>query len=257
MAGVVPGLGDTAATASDRAVTLQWRPVTDVGLRGYEVWRAVPGMPYVRRVATRATATTYVDKNLTNGWRDHYVVRAIDTAGNRAAPSSATSAVPFDDAAPTIPTPWGVVGDGQLTIKWRAAKDSTAVASYRLYGATGDASFGAPVTLGADTLSYVHTGLTNGTPYRDAVSAVDTLGHVGAVAAKGRGTQRPHRAGCRERSSAAHVQPVRAGAGQLHVRRAAGGHATQHRSRLQRGQRDRLVASRRRRRRHDEIGMTR
>lgn len=57
--------------------------------------------PYVD--IAQVSTMTHVDSGLTNGTRYHYVVIAIDAAGNRSVPSASASGVPYDGTAPAPP----------------------------------------------------------------------------------------------------------------------------------------------------------
>jgi fibronectin type 3 domain-containing protein len=74
---------------------------------------------------------------------------------------------------PSIPSPSITVGDGKLSLKWAASKDTSGVGAYTIYRATGLGAFSAIATVTPPTLTYVDTGLTNYTSYRYYMTATD------------------------------------------------------------------------------------
>ena len=72
------------ATAGDRRVDLAWNANTEPDLAGYRVLR--DGV----QVAT-VSGTTYLDTGLVNDRTYRYTVVAVDTHGNRSAPSAAVA----------------------------------------------------------------------------------------------------------------------------------------------------------------------
>ncbi|MBC8008712.1 MAG: hypothetical protein H7067_01285 [Burkholderiales bacterium] len=81
-----------AASAGNNQVALTWNAVS--GAASYTVKRATtPGGPYATVVATGISTTGYTDATVTNGTTYHYVVSAVNTAGESPA-SAAVSATP-------------------------------------------------------------------------------------------------------------------------------------------------------------------
>ena len=84
------------AHADGLSVALEWSAVP--GAAGYSIYRSpVSGGGYVRLHAAPFSATSYTDAgaDLRSGQRYHYVVRAVDPAGNESTDSNEVSAVPF------------------------------------------------------------------------------------------------------------------------------------------------------------------
>ena len=84
-----------AATANGVAIDLHWSPVT--GAAGYNVYRSpLSGGGYTKVNDAPVTATDYHDASadLRSGTKYHYIVKALDSAGNESAPSNEASAVP-------------------------------------------------------------------------------------------------------------------------------------------------------------------
>jgi hypothetical protein len=80
------------ATRGTGSITLQWTASTDnVGVTGYQVWRATSGSGPFTQIAT-PTATTFTDSGLPSGARRFYYVKAFDAAGNVSAQSITVNA---------------------------------------------------------------------------------------------------------------------------------------------------------------------
>ncbi len=109
-----------------------------------------------------------------NGATYGYLLRAVDGAGNVSAASATVAVAPVDDRAPSLVAPTVVRGDGQLTVKWPAATDSSGIRSYTVSRSVGTtAPLQVLATVSGSTLQLVDTGLVNGTAYRYSVAATD------------------------------------------------------------------------------------
>jgi len=94
--------GGLAAAAGDARVELAWSANGESDLAGYHVHRsAAPGGPYARLTAAPQGAESYTDLAVQNGVAYHYVVTAVDVAGNESAPSLEARATPTPGGAPT------------------------------------------------------------------------------------------------------------------------------------------------------------
>ncbi|HSL64297.1 MAG TPA: alpha-amylase family glycosyl hydrolase, partial [Gaiellaceae bacterium] len=84
-------LGVTAE--GNATVSLAWDAVD--GAAGYDVYRSpLSGGGYVKANAAPVTGTSFTDTGLRNAQTLHYVVRALDAAGNESAPSNEVTALP-------------------------------------------------------------------------------------------------------------------------------------------------------------------
>ena len=80
------------ATRGTGSITLNWTASTDnVGVTGYQVWRATASGGPFTQIAT-ATSTTFTDSGLPSGVRRFYFVKAYDAAGNVSAASVTVNA---------------------------------------------------------------------------------------------------------------------------------------------------------------------
>ncbi|WP_339276342.1 glycoside hydrolase family 6 protein [Paenibacillus sp. FSL W8-0426] len=104
--GSTPGNGETApsapasltATAGNGQVTLSWSASS--GATSYHVKRATNASGPYATVAANVTAASYTDTGLTNGTTYHYVVSAVNAAGE-SSPSVAATATPQSVVVPT------------------------------------------------------------------------------------------------------------------------------------------------------------
>jgi gliding motility-associated-like protein len=105
-----------------------------------------------------------------------------DLAGNAGTPVTATtnsSSVTVDRTAPAAPTGLAATaGNTQNTITWNASP-APDLDKYILYAGTAINPTTAIQTISAGTLTYTHTGLTNGIGYFYRISAVDLTGNEG------------------------------------------------------------------------------
>ncbi|WP_448611762.1 fibronectin type III domain-containing protein [Geodermatophilus sp. URMC 60] len=151
--------GVTAVDGGDR-VSLSWTANPEPDLAGYLVFRDGAEI-------ARVPGTTHVDSSPVDGAAHSYAVVAVDTHGNRSAPSTAATVAPADRKAPAAPT--GLVataGDGRVTLVWSANREPDLAG----YAVLRDG-------VQIDTLTgttFTDTGLVNGSLYSYEIVAVDT-----------------------------------------------------------------------------------
>jgi fibronectin type 3 domain-containing protein len=163
------------ATPASGQVSLSW--TASAGANSYHVKRGtVSGGPYVTIACP--TSTSFVDSSVTNGTTYYYVVSGAYTGnpngGGESADSSEARATPQGSVSVPAP-PTGLAataGNAQVALAWNASSGAT---SYRVKRST---TSGGPYTVVASptSTSYTNTGLTNGTTYYYAVSAVNSAG---------------------------------------------------------------------------------
>jgi len=123
-------------------------------------------------IATNVATTTFKDTGLTNGTKYYYKVAGVNPSGIGAR-SNEAFATP-NTALPAPATLTSEAGDTKITLKWAAV---TGAASYNVYRGTATGGQAAtPIATGITSLSYINTGLTNGTAYFFKVAAVNSAG---------------------------------------------------------------------------------
>jgi chitodextrinase len=177
----------TAAAVSETQVNLAWDASTDdVGVTGYEVWRATGNGSSVK-IATATTAVGYIDNGVSAGTIYHYTVKASDGAGNTSAPSTIADVTTPDNTAPVFPNGSSltaqILSSTEVQLNWAAgATDNIGVTGYRVTRMiTGD--IGSTVTLAntnSATFGLTDNGLTPGTSYSYTVRATDGAGNLSA-----------------------------------------------------------------------------
>jgi chitodextrinase len=180
----VPG-GVTVMVNCSLVVTLSWTAATDnVGVTGYDVYRASNGGPFTS-VAT--TSTTSFSQPLTGVFQ--YQVRARDAAGNTSAFTAPVNALPPpcpapDTVPPTTPgSPTATVTSNAATLTWTPSTDNFGVTRYEIYRAP-NATGGTFASVGSSTTnSFMDTGLAAGATYRYQVRARDAAGNASAFSA--------------------------------------------------------------------------
>lgn len=180
---------DLEATATGDTVHLVWVAATDDGdIAGYRVHRGTSAgfTPSAANLVAEVESVGYDDTGLDPG-EYHYLVVAVDTAGNVGPvsnPSAATVTAP-DTTAPTPATDvTATVTGSTVQLSWTAATDDVGVAGYRVY--RGDSADFSPAeanlldeVTGTD---YDDTSLEPGT-YHYKVIAVDAAGNTSVPAA--------------------------------------------------------------------------
>lgn len=88
-------------TSQDGAIALEWGTVSADDLNGYNVYRSRDSISSVDATPplnedTPVPAADYIDASAENGTTYHYVVTAVDEAGNESPPSSNVTKTPFE-----------------------------------------------------------------------------------------------------------------------------------------------------------------
>jgi len=162
-----------SATAGNTQSTIRWWTVN--GATSYNLyWSTSSDMTIQNGIKIPNVISPYTMTGLVNGTPYYWSVTAVN-AGGEAASTQVTS-------TPQVPapgTPTGVSangGDSRATISWASASGAT---SYNLYWSTESGVNMANGTIISNVSSpYVHTGLTNGTPYYWIVTAVNAGGET-------------------------------------------------------------------------------
>jgi autotransporter-associated beta strand protein len=175
--GAIPPAVPAAPTALIAAypggqVNLFW--AASPGATNYNVMRStVNGGPYTNLVSLNVTSTNYTDTSVVSGTTYYYVVSACN-AGGESGQSAQASVV---TSSPTVPqAPAGLTAtpaDAQVTLAWNVVTNASGY-----YVKRSTTSGGSYTVVGAKLagLSYMNTGLANGTVYFFVVSATNSAG---------------------------------------------------------------------------------
>ncbi|MHA1978507.1 MAG: fibronectin type III domain-containing protein [Candidatus Hodarchaeales archaeon] len=168
------------ATSGDTQVSLTWAtPVDDGGsaITHYQVHRVINAVdPYTNIANT--TELSYIDTTVTNGVTYHYVITAVNSAGESGY-SNEVGATPA--TIPNIPENLIATSDDtQVLLSWTVPNNDggSAITHYRVYRAT---TSGGPYTNIANVtgLSYTDSTVSTGITYYYVVSAVNAEGESG------------------------------------------------------------------------------
>jgi len=144
-------------------ISLNWSSVS--GAVGYILRRGTNAIgPYT--FLQGITETSYFDSGLNTNTTYYYQVAGVNAAG--ASPAATVAVVP----PPPGPSLTAMPGNGQVLLTWNVSPGAT---NYLLQSSTND---GGPYNTVASTaaISYLNTGLTNGTTYYYIVYSVDADG---------------------------------------------------------------------------------
>jgi putative nucleotidyltransferase with HDIG domain len=177
-AGVPSAPTGVSGTPGDDQVFLSWTaPAGDGGapITDYLVTPSIGGVAQPPTLFA-STATSQVVDGLADGTSYTFTVVAINSAGD--SPASLPSGSVTPATTPSAPTGvTGVSGNGQVTLSWTAPTDDggAAVTGYIVVPYLGPASE-PPTTFPSAATTETVTGLTNGSTYTFAVTAVNGVG---------------------------------------------------------------------------------
>jgi fibronectin type 3 domain-containing protein len=178
--------GGVAAELLDRDdVRVSWNAATDdVGIAGYRVHRATTAgfAPTDANLIATPTTLTHLDPDRPVG-TSYYRVVAVDTAGNRSAPSNEVGATVLPDSTPPTPPTLAAptVDVDDVRLEWTAATDDVGVTGYRVHRSTTADFTPSDANLRATkaTLTHLDSNVPAGT-YHYKVVAVDAAGNRSA-----------------------------------------------------------------------------
>jgi len=174
-------------------VDLSWtaNPLSE-GVTGYRLYRsgAVSPLGGYAVVTTLDQATlTHSDTGLSDAVTYYYLATAIG-AGLESGLNTVNARAIVSYRPPAAPTgPSASPGNASITVTWSSTGVATTypVAGYYVYRSTVSGVLGTRVTPGSTPyagLSFIDSGLTNGTAYYYQVKAVDDHGNVGAASSE-------------------------------------------------------------------------
>jgi predicted phage tail protein len=177
--GAVPDQpADVVAAGGDGRITLSWAAVGSA--MSYNIyWSNTAGVTKTTGTRIAGAVSPYVQTGLATGAAYHYIVTAVNSAGEGAASaevSATTTSAPAPD--PTVPNaPTGATAAGgtkQATVSWAEVSGAT---SYNLYWSTTAGVTKATGTkIAGVTSPTVQNGLTDATTYYYIVTAVNSVG---------------------------------------------------------------------------------
>lgn len=187
----VPPAVPTGVTVapSNKTLNVTWNPVADTDLQTYTVY-VTNDAGFYRRVTTGTTPSASIG-NLTNNVA--YVVRvsATDQANNESPMSASVQAMPTTDdvTPPAVPTGLALksAADAKVVLEWLPVADAD-LAAYRVYISADYGNTWMPYRQAGLATQFTAFGLTNGTTYTFAVTAVDSGDNESAKSATVAGT---------------------------------------------------------------------
>lgn len=175
----------TALPTATSTITLTWATSTDnIGISGYQIFRATSSSAITTLIATTTASTTsYANTGLTASTTYWYQVKAADVAGNVSSSSNKVSTTTLkvitDTTPPTAPNSLTATAASTtiISLTWATSTDTIGVIGYKVERCIGAACTNF-IQIATSTLtSYQNTGLAASTTYRFRVRAYDTAGN--------------------------------------------------------------------------------
>jgi fibronectin type 3 domain-containing protein len=183
---------DFYSAGTTSGVSLEWAPVSDSTLSGYDIYRSTSLTgTYALLNSSPITTTSYTDHNASGGTTYYYKLTALDSSlGTASLPASSfTTALASSVTVPPTPgnlTATGIAGG--VSLAWSAVSDST-LAGYDVYSSS---SASGPFTLLTSSpisaTTYTDSTATVGATTYYQVTAVDASSGLSSSAASASGT---------------------------------------------------------------------
>jgi len=109
-----PAPADTQATGGAAGILLQWQPVVDSSLQGYNVYRSSSANgSYTKLNSSLVTTASYLDATASPGAMSYYRITAVDSSGESEAANASAAALASNTMTTTLgPTADASVQDG-------------------------------------------------------------------------------------------------------------------------------------------------
>lgn len=162
------------ATSGDGQAFIAWNPV-DKATSYNLYWSETRGVSPAKATKIAGVSRPYAHTGLTNGATYYYVVTAVNVYGESG--HSLEAAITLDDAPPAPTGVFVTSGDRQVKISWNPVAKAT---TYNIYWSNEpDVRIGESTQIKGVAGPFSHEGLSNGTPYYYAVTAVSATGESG------------------------------------------------------------------------------
>ncbi|MDQ4145698.1 MAG: fibronectin type III domain-containing protein [Actinomycetota bacterium] len=170
-----PPTGVTATAVAPDRIDLSWNP--SGGATGYQVYHATVGGPGYQPLGTFTSQTSFSHGGLRSGSTHHYLVRAVNGAGESGDSFEAVATTP----GPTIPLPPSnvkavAVAPDRIDVSWTASAGATA---YQVYHATVGGPGYQPLGVPTSQTRFSHGGLQPISTHYYLVRAVNGAGESG------------------------------------------------------------------------------
>jgi hypothetical protein len=163
--------GAQAFGAND-GVQLEWIPVSDGNLLGYNIYRSdSPSGPFVQLNGAPITAFNYLDTTAPAGAASYYRITAVGSAGESEAVSLSAAPAPAAPSSLVAAT----VSTAQINLTW--TDKSVDETGFQIERSTDGIHFTQITTVGADVTTYADSGLSQNTTYIYRVRATNIAGN--------------------------------------------------------------------------------
>jgi hypothetical protein len=165
-----------AVVGGDKEIRVTWSVSQPEVIREFVVFwgESSSGMAQFKKVDKDSRSTTITGLN--NSSTYYVAMSAVTTTGQESPKTAVQEVIPVDSSSQPPSTPEAVVvvpGDSKVTVSW-AANIEPDLAGYVIYYGTNRTNLGQTKRVPATATSADIIGLSNGTAYYIAVSAIDT-----------------------------------------------------------------------------------
>jgi fibronectin type 3 domain-containing protein len=183
---------DFYAAGTTAGVSLEWAPVSDSTLSGYDVYRSTSlAGTYSLLNSSPITTTSYIDRSASGGTTYYYKLTALDSSLGTASLPAASFTTALASSVTVPPTPGNLTATGiagGVSLAWSAVSDAT-LAGYDVYSSSSASGpftllTSSPISATAYTDS---TAVVGSTTYYQ-VTAVDASSGLSSTAATASGT---------------------------------------------------------------------
>ena len=167
------------ATGIVGGVSLTWTAPTDTDLAGYHVYRSETSpVDTTTPLASLVPGVTYTDNSGSTGTTYYYVVKAVDTSGNKSAASNEDSAAPLAGTPPNAPSGLTATATSATVVTLNWTDNSSNETGFEIHRSTtgSGGTYTLKTTTVADVNTYPDSGLTPLTEYCYKMRAINGAG---------------------------------------------------------------------------------